>query len=53
MIPSMPGFGFPDQPSAPGWDVGRVARAWAELMRRLGYGERWMAQGGDLGGRPS
>lgn len=49
VIPSMPGFGFSDQPEAPGWDVARVARTWAELMRRLGYGARWMAQGGDWG----
>lgn len=49
VIPSMPGFGFSDQPTASGWNVGRVAGAWAELMRRLGYGERWFAQGGDWG----
>ncbi len=49
VIPSMPGFGFSDKPTAPGWDVAHVARAWAELMRRLGYGEGWMAQGGDWG----
>ena len=49
VIPSMPGFGFSDKPSVPGWDVPRVARAWANLMARLGYGARWMAQGGDWG----
>ncbi len=49
VIPSMPGFGFSDQPNAPGWGVVRVARAWGELMQRLGYGEGWMAQGGDWG----
>ncbi|WP_333572936.1 epoxide hydrolase family protein [Sphingomonas sp.] len=49
VIPSMPGFGFSDQPAEPGWNVGRVARAYAELMRRLGYGNRWVAQGGDWG----
>ncbi|BCM82279.1 hypothetical protein mvi_07400 [Methylobacterium indicum] len=49
VIPSMPGFGFSDQPNAPGWGVARVARAWGELMQRLGYGEGWMAQGGDWG----
>lgn len=49
VIPSMPGFGFSDQPTARGWNVGRVARAYAELMRRLGYGDRWVAQGGDWG----
>ena len=45
----MPGFGFSDQPTERGWNVGRVAHAWIELMRRLGYGDRWMAQGGDWG----
>jgi microsomal epoxide hydrolase len=49
VIPSMPGFGYSDRPSTPGWNVGRVARAWAELMQRLGYGECWFAQGGDWG----
>ncbi|USI74677.1 epoxide hydrolase family protein [Sphingomonas morindae] len=49
VIPSMPGFGFSDQPSEPGWNVGRVAAAWDELMLRLGYGQRWCAQGGDWG----
>ena len=49
VIPSMPGFGFSDQPVERGWNVGRVAGAWTELMRRLGYGERWFAQGGDWG----
>lgn len=49
VIPSMPGFGFSDQPTEPGWNVGRVASAYGELMRRLGYGDRWVAQGGDWG----
>lgn len=49
VIPAMPGFGFSDQPTGPGWNVGRVAGAWTELMRRLGYGTRWFAQGGDWG----
>ena len=49
VIPALPGFGFSDQPSEPGWGIGRTASAWAELMQRLGYGERWMAQGGDWG----
>ena len=49
VIPSMPGFGFSDKPTEPGWNVGRVACAYAELMRRLGYGDRWVAQGGDWG----
>lgn len=48
VIPSLPGFGFSDQPTEPGWHVGRVAGAWAQLMARLGY-ERWVAQGGDWG----
>lgn len=49
VIPSMPGFGFSDRPTGPGWNAGRVAGAYAELMRRLGYGEHWVAQGGDWG----
>lgn len=49
VVPSMPGFGFSGKPSETGWSVERTARAWAELMRRLGY-ERWAAQGGDWGG---
>jgi pimeloyl-ACP methyl ester carboxylesterase len=49
VIPSMPGFGFSDKPTEPGWNVGRVAGAYVELMRRLGYGDRWFAQGGDWG----
>jgi pimeloyl-ACP methyl ester carboxylesterase len=48
VIPSLPGFGFSGPTTEPGWDAGRTARAWAELMRRLGY-ERYGAQGGDLG----
>jgi pimeloyl-ACP methyl ester carboxylesterase len=48
VLPSLPGFGFSQKPTGTGWDVPRVARAWAELMRRLGY-ERWAAQGGDWG----
>ena len=49
VIPALPGFGFSDKPTESGWGVGRTASAWAELMRRLGYGNRWMAQGGDWG----
>ncbi|MFG1637492.1 epoxide hydrolase family protein [Pseudonocardia alni] len=49
VVPSMPGFGFSDRPTGPGWNVGRIARAWAVLMDRLGHGERWGAQGGDWG----
>ncbi|TQT54895.1 epoxide hydrolase family protein [Xanthomonas perforans] len=49
VIPSLPGFGFSGEPTFRGWGVGRTAAAWVELMRRLGYGERWTAQGGDWG----
>jgi len=45
VIPSVPGFGFSGPTRDKGWNVGRVARAWAELMHRLGY-ERYGAQGG-------
>ena len=48
VIPSLPGFGFSDKPAHTGWKVGRIAAAWAELMRRLGY-DRYVAQGGDWG----
>jgi pimeloyl-ACP methyl ester carboxylesterase len=48
VIPSLPGYGFSGQPDSVGWDPGRVAQAWAELMRRLGY-TRYVAQGGDVG----
>lgn len=48
VIPSMPGFGFSDQPDETGWGISRIADAWIELMDRLGY-ERWGAQGGDWG----
>jgi pimeloyl-ACP methyl ester carboxylesterase len=48
VIPSLPGYGFSDEPTSVGWDPGRIARAWAELMRRLGY-TRYVAQGGDQG----
>ncbi|NWC88445.1 alpha/beta fold hydrolase [Pseudomonas reactans] len=48
VIPSQPGFGFSDKPDVAGWDMARTARAWAELMRRLGY-SKWVAQGGDWG----
>jgi len=48
VVPSLPGFGFSDKPAETGWDVNRIARAWAMLMPRLGY-ERWVAQGGDWG----
>jgi epoxide hydrolase len=48
VIPSIPGFGFSGPHQAPGWGTHRVAEAWAELMRRLGY-DRYFAQGGDAG----
>jgi pimeloyl-ACP methyl ester carboxylesterase len=48
VIPSMPGYGFSDEPQEVGWDSGRIGRAWAELMNRLGY-TRYVAQGGDQG----
>jgi pimeloyl-ACP methyl ester carboxylesterase len=48
VLPSLPGYGFSGEPTELGWDPGRTARAWAELMGRLGYG-RYVAQGGDLG----
>ena len=49
VIPSMPGYGFSGKPSTTGWDAARIARAWTELMKRLGY-TRFVAQGGDWGG---
>ena len=48
VIPSMPGYGFSGKPTSPGWGPERMARAWAELMQRLGY-PRYVAQGGDWG----
>ena len=48
VAPSVPGFAFSGPTREKGWGVNRVARAWAELMRRLGY-ERYGAQGGDFG----
>jgi pimeloyl-ACP methyl ester carboxylesterase len=48
IIPSLPGYGFSGKPAGTGWDPDRIARAWAELMRRLGYA-RYVAQGGDWG----
>jgi pimeloyl-ACP methyl ester carboxylesterase len=48
VVPSLPGFAFSDKPTETGWDVSRIARAWATLMQRLGY-DRWVAQGGDWG----
>jgi len=48
VLPSLPGYGFSGEPTELGWDASRTARAWAELMRRLGY-TRYVAQGGDVG----
>jgi pimeloyl-ACP methyl ester carboxylesterase len=48
VLPSLPGYGFSGEPVEVGWELGRTARAWAELMRRLGY-TRYVAQGGDVG----
>ena len=48
VVPSLPGYGFSAAPAEAGWDPGRIAQAWAELMRRLGYA-RYVAQGGDQG----
>ena len=48
VLPSIPGYAFSAAPAGVGWDPGRIAQAWAELMRRLGYA-RYVAQGGDLG----
>jgi pimeloyl-ACP methyl ester carboxylesterase len=48
VLPSLPGYGFSGEPAEVGWDPGRVARAWAELMHRLSY-TRYVAQGGDVG----
>ncbi len=48
VIPSLPGYGFSAQPTTPGWDPARIARAWLVLMKRLGY-THFVAQGGDWG----
>jgi pimeloyl-ACP methyl ester carboxylesterase len=48
VIPSMPGYGFSGKPTGTGWGPDHIARAWAELMKRLGY-TRYVAQGGDWG----
>ncbi|MGV9972025.1 epoxide hydrolase family protein [Nocardia beijingensis] len=52
VIPSLPGFGFSGPVAEAGWTIERIAKAWAELMRRLGY-ERYGVQGGDIGGAVS
>jgi pimeloyl-ACP methyl ester carboxylesterase len=48
VLPSVPGYGFSGEPTELGWYAGRVAQAWPQLMRRLGY-DRYVAQGGDVG----
>jgi pimeloyl-ACP methyl ester carboxylesterase len=48
VLPSLPGYGFSGEPTELGWENGPIARAWAELMDRLGY-TRYVAQGGDVG----
>jgi pimeloyl-ACP methyl ester carboxylesterase len=48
VVPALPGFGFSERPQERGWNLGRTARAWADLMTRLGY-ERFGAHGGDWG----
>lgn len=48
VCPSLPGYGFSDKPAGQGWNLERIARAWIQLMARLGY-DRYGAQGGDWG----
>ena len=48
VIPSLPGYGFSGKPTSPGWNPPRIAEAWIELMKRLGY-TKYVAQGGDWG----
>jgi pimeloyl-ACP methyl ester carboxylesterase len=48
VLPSLPGYGFSGEPTELGWESGRIARAWAELMDRLDY-TRYVAQGGNVG----
>jgi pimeloyl-ACP methyl ester carboxylesterase len=48
VLPSLPGYGFSAEPRELGWGPGRIAKAWVELMHRLGY-TRYVAQGGDVG----
>jgi pimeloyl-ACP methyl ester carboxylesterase len=48
VVPSIPGFGFSEQPKTTGWGSNHIARAWGELMARLGY-TRFVSQGGDCG----
>lgn len=49
VIPALPGYGFSGKPTQTGWGVARIAAAWEVLMERLGYADRWLAQGGDWG----
>ena len=48
IVPALPGYGFSGKPDATGWGLDRIARAWHQLMTRLGY-DRYVAQGGDWG----
>src|SRR4029079_3168122 len=48
VLPSIPAYGFSDEPTELGWGPVRIGYAWAELMGRLGY-DRYVAQGGDVG----
>ena len=48
VIPSLPGYGFSGKPTAPGWDIPHIVKAWTTLMHRLGY-QRFVAAGGDVG----
>ncbi|QHW00155.1 epoxide hydrolase family protein [Spirosoma endbachense] len=48
VLPSMPGYGFSEKPKGTGWDADRIAKAWAVLMKRLGY-KHYVSQGGDWG----
>ncbi len=48
VCPTLPGFGFTDKPTKPGWNIDHIADAWSQLMQRLGY-SRYFAQGGDWG----
>src|SRR4029077_15888463 len=50
VLPSLPGYGLSAEPAEIGWELGRTARAWAELMRRLGH-TRHLGPGGDVGAR--
>lgn len=51
VVPALPGYAFSGKPTETGWGIDRTARAWAEMMQRLGYadGDGWVAQGGDWG----